>query len=148
MCDSYFEYPIPETIREASEWRKLEPLGRNHPFLAGQAERARRIVEEVGREMPIFYNVFAPFSSIRFGAGEGRVMNDLQKDPTAVMHALDVIAQDSAALTEMLIRESGCDGIYFWTKSPALRAIWSKNRCRRIRSPGSAFPSARRCPEQ
>ena len=126
MCDSYFEYPIPETIREASEWRKLEPLGRNHPFLAGQAERARRIVEEVGREMPIFYNVFAPFSSIRFGAGEGRVMNDLQKDPTAVMHALDVIAQDSAALTEMLIRESGCDSIYFWTKSTATRAIWSK----------------------
>jgi hypothetical protein len=53
-------------------------------------------------------------------------MNDLQKDPTAVMHALDVIAQDSAALTEMLIRESGCDSIYFWTKSPATRAIWSK----------------------
>lgn len=113
MSDSYFAYPIPETIREAKDWQDLTPLGKDHPFIRDQVERARRIVEEIGREMPVFYNVFAPFSSIRFGAGEDRVMEDLRRDKLAVMHALDVIAQDNAMLAELLIREAGCDGIYY-----------------------------------
>ena len=76
-------------------------------------ERARRLVEEVGKDMPVFYNVFAPFSSIRFGAGEERVMHDIRENKLAVMHALDVIAQDNALLAELLIREAGCDGVYY-----------------------------------
>lgn len=113
MCDGYFEYPVPDTIREAADWWKLEPLGREHPFITGQLERARRIVEEAGGEMPVFYNVFAPFASIRFGGGEERVMEDIRRDKLAVMHALDVIAQDNALLAELLIREAGCDGVYY-----------------------------------
>ena len=113
MCDSYFQWPMPDAVLEGGDWSQLRPLGREHPFIAEQLERARRIAEEVGGEMPVFYNVFAPFSCIRNGAGEERVMADLWRDPTAVMRALDVIAQDSALLAELLIRESGCDGVYY-----------------------------------
>ena len=113
MCDGYFPYPVSDEIRTASDWRKLVPLGKDHPFIAEQLERARRVVEEVGGEMPVFYNVFAPFSSIRFGAGDERVMKDLKEDRLAVMHALDVIAQDNALLAELLITEAGCDGVYY-----------------------------------
>ena len=98
MCDSYFNYPVPEEIRKASDWWKLRPLGETHPFILDQVERARRIVQEIGHEMPIFYNVFAPFSSLRFGAGDERIMQDIREDPLAVMHALDVVAQDNALL--------------------------------------------------
>ena len=113
MCDGYFPYPVPKTICTAADWWNLKPLGREHPFIAEQVERARRIVEEVGSELPVFYNVFAPFSSIRFGAGDERVMRDIREDKLAVMHALDVIAQDNALLAELLIREAGCDGVYY-----------------------------------
>ncbi len=113
MCDSYFNYPIPEDIKTAHDWWKLQPIGKDHPFIQDQVWRAKRLVEELGREMPIFYNVFAPFSSIRFGAGDDRVMKDLKEDRLAVMHALDVIAQDNALLTELLITEAGCDGVYY-----------------------------------
>ena len=113
MSDSYFAYPVPDTIREAKDWWELQPLGKDHPFLRDQVERARRIVAEIGGEMPVFYNVFAPFSSIRFGAGEDRIMSDLRRDRQAVLHALDIVARDNAELTEMLIREAGCDGIYY-----------------------------------
>ena len=58
MCDSYFNYPIPEEIRTASDWKKLKPLGADHPFITEQVERARRLVELCGKEIPIFYNVF------------------------------------------------------------------------------------------
>ena len=113
MCDGYFPYPVPEDCVTAADWRKLQPLGKDHPFIREQVERARRLVEEVGKDMPVFYNVFAPFSSIRFGAGEDRVMHDLREDKLAVMHALDVIAQDNALLSELLITEAGCDGVYY-----------------------------------
>ncbi len=113
MCDSYFPYPIPEDIKTASDWKKLVPLTKDHPFIAEQVERARRLVEEIGSEMSVFYNVFAPFSSIRFGAGEERVMADLKEDKLSVMHALDVIAQSNALLSELLITEAGCDGVYY-----------------------------------
>lgn len=113
MCDGYFPYPVPEFIKEASDWKRLEPLGKDHPFIAEQVARARRIVEEIGKERCVFYNVFAPFSSIRFGAGDEQVMEALRKDRNAVMHALDVIAQDNATLAEQLITEAGCDGIYY-----------------------------------
>ncbi len=113
MCDSYFPYPIPDDIKTADDWKKLVPLSKDHPFIAEQVERARRLVDEVGGEMPVFYNVFAPFSSIRFGAGDERVMADLSENKLAVMYALDVIAQSNALLTELLITEAGCDGVYY-----------------------------------
>lgn len=113
MCDSYFPYPITEKIEKAADWRKLTPLGKDHPFISEQVWRAKRIVEEAGKDCCVFYNVFAPFSSLRFGAGEELVMRHIKEDPLAVMHALDVIAQDNAVLAERLIAEAGCDGVYY-----------------------------------
>lgn len=113
MCDGYFTFPVPEDIKTASDWKKLRPLEPDHPFITGQVERAKRLVSILGKEMPIFYTVFAPFSSIRFGAGDDRVMSDLREDPVAVMHALDVIAWDNTLLVERLITEAGCDGVYY-----------------------------------
>ena len=113
MCDGYFPYPVPSGIEKASDWYALEPLGASHPFIRDQVWRAKRIVEELGGDRPVFYNVFAPFSSLRFGAGEERVMRDLREDKNAVMHALDAVAQDNALLAELLIREAGCDGVYY-----------------------------------
>ena len=45
----------------------------------------------------MFYNVFAPFSSLRFGSeaiglDDAQVMRHIREDKNAVMHALDVIA--------------------------------------------------------
>ncbi|MBR0465115.1 MAG: hypothetical protein IJJ23_12180 [Clostridia bacterium] len=113
MCDGYFPYPVPEDIKTASDWWKLEPIGKNHPFIRQQVQRASRLVDLMGAEVATFYNVFAPFSSLRFGAGDDRVMNDLREDPLAVRHALDVVAQDNATLAEELLRTAGCDGVYY-----------------------------------
>ena len=123
MSDSYFNYPIPEEIRTAEDWYKLTPLGKDHPFIQEQVWRAKRLVEELGKEMPIFYNVFAPFSSLRFGAGDERVMKDLREDPLAVMHALDVVAEDNAALVELLIEEAGVDGVYYCVQGGELERM-------------------------
>ena len=117
MCDNYFPYPLPE-IKKASDWATLKPLTADHPFICEQVERAKRIVEEIGNERCVFYNVFCPFSSLRFGAeaigySDADVMNFIKEDKYSVMKALDVIAQTNALLCELLIKEAGCDGVYY-----------------------------------
>lgn len=117
MCDGYFPYPLPE-IRKAEDWKKLKPLDADHPFIREQVERAKAVVKEIGAERCVFYNVFAPFSSLRFGAeavglSDDQVMAYIREDRNAVMSALDVIAQSNALLAELLITDAGCDGVYY-----------------------------------
>lgn len=122
MCDGYFPYPIPIEIKSASDWKKLEPMDKNDPFIREQVERAAGIVKEIGQDRCVFYNVFAPFSSFRFGAeaigiSDAELMKQVREDKNAVMHALDVIGQTNALLAELLITEAGCDGVYYCVQS-------------------------------
>ncbi len=117
MCDNYFPFPLPE-IKCASDWKKVKPLAEDHPFIREQVERAKAIVEAIGSERCVFYNVFAPFSSLRFGAealglSDADVMAHIREDKNAVMQALDRIGQSNALLAELLITEAGCDGVYY-----------------------------------
>lgn len=112
QATNYFAYPLPK-IEKASDWRKLRPIGRDDPYIRDQVWRAKRIVELTGGECCVFYTLFAPFSSIRFGSSDELVMRHLREDELSVRHALDVIAQDNALLGELLITEAGCDGVYF-----------------------------------
>ncbi|MBO6159382.1 MAG: hypothetical protein J6P72_09045 [Firmicutes bacterium] len=111
MSDSY-TYPI-SGIEKAQDWWNLQPLGADHPFIREQVWRAKRIVEEIGKERCVFYNIFAPFSCIRQGTSDELVMAHVRENPQAVLHALDVIAGDLALLCQLLITEAGCDGVYF-----------------------------------
>ena len=115
MCDGYFDYPNPlaQSVQKASDWYHLKPLGKNHPFLREQVERAKAVKDGLKDDMCVFYNVFAPFSSIRYGTSDEMVMAHLREDPQAIAYALGVIAEDNSALCEMLMTEAGCDGIYY-----------------------------------
>ncbi|MCU6798190.1 hypothetical protein OB236_39295 [Paenibacillus sp. WQ 127069] len=113
MCDGYFAFPITAEIKEAADWRKLQPLGKDHPYIREQVERAKGINERIHGECCTFYNIFAPFSCIRFGTSDELVMRHLKEDPEAVLYGLDVIAQDQAMLAELIITEGQCTGIYY-----------------------------------
>ena len=112
MCDGYFPYPIEIDVNKAADWYNLKPLGKDHPYIQEQVRRVKRIKEETGDERAVFYNVNAPFSSLRNGAGDELVMAHLKEDKGAVMHALGVVAQDNAAICELCIDEAKADGIY------------------------------------
>lgn len=113
MCDSYFDYPNPCKVEKAADWYNLKPMGPDHPFFKEQVERTKAIVDAVGKEALVYYTVFAPFSSIRFGYGEELVMQTLKEDPKAVCHALDVIAEDNKMFVKALFEVAGADGIYY-----------------------------------
>lgn len=115
MCDGYFDYPNPvaKAAKESGDWYALKPLGPDSPFIREQVERARAIKQGLTSDCLVLYNVFAPFSTIRFGTSDELVMRHLRQDEKAIEYALDIIAQDNALLCELLIKEAGVDGIYY-----------------------------------
>lgn len=115
MCDGYFNYPNPyiQKVTCAADWFSLTPLGADHPYISKQVERAKGVVDGVNGECCVFYNVFCPMSLMRFGTSEELLMEHMRKNPEAVCHAFEVIAQDIKALINRLITEAGCDGIYY-----------------------------------
>ena len=142
MCDGYFPYPLPG-VEKVSDLAKLHPLGPDHPFVREQVERARRIVEEIGGERCVFYNVFCPFSSLRFGAealgmSDADLMAWVREDGMSVMKGLDIIAQTNALLCELLITEAGCDGVYYCVQSGEYDRF-TKEEYRRIVRPSDLY---------
>ncbi|WP_102412570.1 uroporphyrinogen decarboxylase family protein [Beduinella massiliensis] len=115
MCDSYFDYPNPvaKSVQSPQDWYNMQPLGPDSPFIREQVARAKAVKAGLKDDMVVIYNVFAPFSLIRFGTSNELVTRHLKEDPKAVQYALDVIAKDAALLSELLIREAGIDGIYY-----------------------------------
>ena len=138
MSDGYFEYPLSVKIEQAADWYKLKPLGKDHPYLKEQYWRVKRIKEELGDDAAIFYNVNAPFSSIRNGAGDELIMRHLREDKDAILFALDVIAADNAAICEMVIADAKADGIYYPVQGAELFRF-SPDEYRELISPSDLF---------
>lgn len=115
MCDGYFNYPNPyiEKVTCAEDWFGLTPMGEDHPYITGQVNRVKAIVDAVKDECCVFYNVFCPMSLMRFGTSEELLMKHLRENPEAVCHAFTVIAQDIKSLVRRVITEAGATGIYY-----------------------------------
>ena len=104
---------VAKAVKEPKDWYAMKPLGKDSPFIREQVERARAVKAGLKDDMVVIYNVFAPFSLIRFGVGDDLVMDHLRREPEAIAYALDVIAEDCCTLSELLITDAGIDGIYY-----------------------------------
>ena len=137
MCDGYFDYPNPvaKNIKDSKDWYAMKPLGPDSAFIREQVERAKAVKNGLKGGQFILYNVFAPFSSIRFGAGEDIVMKHLKEDPDAIEYALNVIAEDNATLCELLLTEAKIDGIYYCVQGGE-KDRFSIEEYRRLITPG------------
>lgn len=123
MSDGLNDYPLGlDEVRSPSDWNKVRPLPPDHPWIEEQVKRVAAIVREIGEERYVFYNVFAPFSFLRFWArdhayGEEKLIRDVRDHSNDVLAALDSIACSLALLSRRVIQEAGADGIYFCAQS-------------------------------
>lgn len=141
MCDGYFTYPLDFPIEKPSDWRKLQPLTADHPFIREQVERAKAVTSRVHAKDPdccTFYNIFAPFSSIRFGTSDELVTKHLKEDPDSVLYALDVIAKTNALLAELCVTEAGCNGVYYCVQGGEVDRM-SVEEYRRLITPSDKY---------
>ena len=113
--DKYFGWPSPalKRVTAAKELARLEPLGPAHPYVRGQIERTKRVVDALNGECPALYLVFVPLSCLRLTVGYPAMMKLIREDPEAMKRALEAIAEDQKALVRGLIQEAGADGIFY-----------------------------------
>ena len=111
MSDGY-DCPAMYDVKVPSDWRHIKHGGKNSDYYKGQLDRAKRINDTLQGDCLTFYNIFAPFSLIRHCDREEMVMAHLKEDSKSVLAGLDVIAEDALELSQALMTEGGCAGIY------------------------------------
>ena len=104
-ADKYFGWPDPvlNGISSAKQLYDMKPLGADHPFIRGQIERTKKIVQALNGECVALYLVFAPISYLRLQVGYPMMMQLIREDPEAMKYACNVIAGDLKHLAYGLV---------------------------------------------
>ena len=120
MSEGFFGYPpiMENALTTASDLDRIRPVGRNHPWITRQAAHVRRIADQFRDEKMCFYNMFSPLQVIRIkfdflDLTRGKFVTIAERYPEAFRSAGLRIMEDILTLTELLLTESGIDGLYF-----------------------------------
>ena len=114
-ADGWFGWPHPllNGIEDPKDLLKLEPLGYEHPYIRGQIERTKKVIEKLNGECVALYLVFVPLSCLRLIIGYPKMMRFIREDPDAVGYACRVIAEDQKRLVKGILEDAGADGIFY-----------------------------------
>ncbi|MDR2746895.1 MAG: uroporphyrinogen decarboxylase [Treponema sp.] len=126
MSDGFFIYPNREfqEAETAADLRKVSSIGPNHPWIEKQVEFVKKLTAVFGKEVLSFYNIFSPATCFKFSrrsstkAPEVLLGEFIREDREALIHALNIAAEDLAVLARRVITEGGADGIYFSAQDP------------------------------
>lgn len=118
MTDGFFLYPHDQlhdlkSIRDAKD---IKPLGRDSEWIEKQVELCSILTERYGKEVMVFYNLFAPTRCIEFqqtGSDAKTVITRFMKeDPEVLKEVMAVLTEDIATLAKAVITDGHADGIY------------------------------------
>jgi len=65
QIDGFDGCPIERVTGTIEDFAHLKPINRNHPFIQGQLDRAKRISEELAGEMAVVGILYTPFNNVR-----------------------------------------------------------------------------------
>ena len=103
--------PVDLGLTSLEELKAYRPIKGQNPYIREYLERALRINESLADETDTYSNIFSPFTLLR-RIGDDRLLGFLREDPQAVKDALLFMGEDLAYLSEKLIQEAGCLGIF------------------------------------
>lgn len=121
MCDGFFVYPndLLMNHKDLEELKQMKPLGPNNDWITKQVELAKAQIKTFTYEVATFFNIFSPTFTIKFMLGENskpanvKFADWIMQNKEAVKHAINVMAEDVAILSQKIITEGGATGIYF-----------------------------------
>jgi len=115
MSDGYFTLPYPE-IREIHTAADLSRIKSGHAeeWISKQVKLVSTLVNSWQKEIPAFYNIFAPATYLKWLLEKQNVSFGalVTENPSLVRDALNEIAIDIAELSRQVIAAGGADGIY------------------------------------
>lgn len=112
MYDENYDTPVSfQFVRESRDWRALGELDAHLGAFGRQIEVLKRLKEELGPDVPIIQTIYSPFHTGTRLASR-RIIEDLRRDPEAVIYGLSMIAQNTARFAEACVAEAGVDGFF------------------------------------
>lgn len=118
MTDGFFLYPHEQLhdLKSIHEAVGIKPLGRDSAWVQKQVELCGILTERYGKEVMVFYNLFAPTRCIEFqqtGSDAKTVITHFMKeDPEALKEVMAILTEDIATLAKAVIAEGHADGVY------------------------------------
>ncbi|MDR0839562.1 MAG: hypothetical protein LBN99_08010 [Oscillospiraceae bacterium] len=119
MSDGYFGFPVDDVkVESVADLAKIKPIGKDHPWIREQVYRAKKVVEALGKDRLVFYTLFNPLTALRSGfINDPRHADEIltaytKEDKETVKRTLKVVADGIVLLSEQIIKEAGCDGLY------------------------------------
>ncbi len=113
----YLPYSLGE-VTDASQLLDIEPVPMDDPWVVKSIARSRDYRAVFGEDMPIFYNVFAPFAHLVSALSKDprssiqKLMGFVATDPDTVAAALMKVADNLCEFLQLLAKEGQTDGIY------------------------------------
>ena len=106
-------YPV---LDNAHDLARIQPLGKNHPYINRCVELAKKVRKIFGEDTMIFYNIPSPFHHILkelYGTSAMKEMPPcICEDRKAFKSALEALLEDMLNLTERVLTDGHMDGIY------------------------------------
>ncbi len=99
-------------IQNPADWENLPILDPTKGYLAAQLECLRRIVGEIGQEVPVIQTVFNPLSQAKNLVGADNLSIHLRRYPQELKTGLRIIAESIQRFIGA-VREVGVAGVFY-----------------------------------
>lgn len=116
-CDGFYALMSEKPMQTIGDWLSFRPYKRQHPYVALQVDRTKRIVEALQNGTAVFCSAFTPMSNFKHTLGEAFhenqetvVMEFWNANRKEVLQILDVLEETNFILLEAL-SEAGADGV-------------------------------------
>lgn len=113
MSDGYNDISFGVTVNTAADWKHVKMPDMKDPFVTGQIDRIRGVVDAVGNECAVYYVVFSAFTLARMSWNREMCFAHI-KDPETrpyILKAIDNIGDFLAEMSTTLITEGGLLGL-------------------------------------
>ena len=113
MSDGYNDITFGVPVTTAADWKHVKIPDMRHPFVAGQLDRIKRVVDAIGDECPVYYVVFSAFTLMRMSWNREMCFSHIKNPETRpyMLQAMEHIGDFLAEMSAYLISEGGLFGL-------------------------------------
>jgi len=109
--DGFYPLMSDTPLQSIEDWKAFRPYERNHPFIALQVDRCRRIVEALKDDAAVYICGFTPLAYFKHTlGGQTLIMEYWNEYRNDVLQILDVLEETNFILLDEL-KKTGLDGI-------------------------------------
>ncbi len=109
-----YPYPLPEgveAVETEDDWKRIEPVGGNHPCWDKQLTALSIVSEEIGREALFIETIFCPWTTARRLARTGALQRAREQFPDTLLAAMENISTSLASYAKEAVGR-GASGIF------------------------------------